>query len=106
MPETKLVALCDLDARRVDEAAQKVGGDLLRFTNYDQMLDAAKLDMVVVATPMPFHVSHSVSAINRGIHVLSEVPAATDLEQCWQLVSAVRANPNVKYMMAENCCYM
>jgi len=61
--------------------------------------------VLVVSTPMPLHVPQSVAALERGIHVLSEVPAATDLEQCWHLVQAVRARHAV-YMMAENYCYL
>jgi predicted dehydrogenase len=68
------------------------------------MLDRERPDAVVVATPMPLHVPHSVAALERGIHVLCEVPAATDLEQCHALVSAARASRAV-YMMAENYCY-
>jgi len=46
-----------------------------------------------------------VAALERGIHVLSEVPAATDLEQCFQLAEAARAG-RAQYMMGENYCYM
>src|ERR1043166_143443 len=102
--EAEVVALCDLDREYLKQAAVRAGISL-RYTTYEEMLDKARLDAVVVCTPMPFHVRHSVAALQRGIHVLSEVPAATDLEQCWQLVEAVRAS-RAKYMMAEHCCYM
>ena len=41
------------------------------------MLRKAKLDAVIIGTPMHFHVPQAVAAIRRGIHVLSEVPAMT-----------------------------
>src|SRR4051794_5578188 len=66
---------------------------------------ATDVDAVVVATPMPFHAPQAALALEAGKHVLSEVPAATDLEQCWRLVQAVRASGR-RYMMAENYCYM
>jgi predicted dehydrogenase len=53
---------------------------------------------------MPLHEPQATAALERGIHVLSEVPAATDLEQCFRLVEAVRAG-RARYMMAENYCY-
>jgi predicted dehydrogenase len=68
-------------------------------------VDALRMLDILVSTPMPFHAPQSVAALQRGIHVLSEVPAATDLEQCWQLVQAVRSS-RAKCMMAENCWYM
>jgi len=102
--ESEVAAMCDLNEQTLKESADHAGVSL-RYTNYEKMLDKAELDIVVVSTPMPFHAPQSIAALQRGIHVISEVPAATDLEQCWQLVQAVRAS-KAKYMMAENYCYM
>jgi predicted dehydrogenase len=46
-----------------------------------------------------------VQALRAGKHVLSEVTAATSLEQCWELLEAVRASGR-KYMLAENYCWI
>ena len=102
--QTDLAAMCDLDPKILEDSADEAGVSL-RYTDYEEMLDEARLDVVVVSTPMPLHVPQSVAALERGIHVLSEVPAATDLDQCWHLVQAVRARHAV-YMMAENYCYL
>lgn len=102
--QTELVAMCDLNAQTLKESADHAGVEL-RYTDFEEMLDKAKLDIVIVSTPMPFHAPQSIMALQRGIHVMSEVPAATDLEQCWQLVEAVRAS-KAKYMMCENYTYM
>jgi predicted dehydrogenase len=102
--QTELAAVCDLNPRALEDSADEAGVSL-RYTDYEEMLDEARLDIVVVATPMPLHVPQAVSALECGIHVLSEVPAATDLEQCWQLVQAVRSG-RARYMMAENYCYL
>jgi predicted dehydrogenase len=99
-----VVALCDSDPQTLARVAaeEEVAG---RYLDYEEMLERERPDAVVVATPMPLHVPHSVAALERGVHVLSEVPAATDLEQCWRLAEAVRAS-RATYMMAENYCYM
>lgn len=102
--QTEIAALCDLNADALKKSADHAGVDL-RFTNFEEMLDNARLDIVVVSTPMPLHAPQAITALQRGIHVMSEVPAATDLEQCWQLVQAVRAS-RAKYMMCENYTYM
>jgi predicted dehydrogenase len=102
--QTEVVAMCDLNPQVLEDSANHAGV-ALRYTNYEEMLDKARLDIVVVSTPMPFHAPQAVAALERGINVISEVPAATDLEQCWQLVQAVCAS-KAKYMMAENYTYM
>jgi predicted dehydrogenase len=103
LPGVHVAALCDTDRTKLTAIADQHGIEH-RFTDYAEML-ATDLDAVVVATPMPFHAPQAVLALKAGKHVLSEVPAATDLEQCWRLVEAVRASGR-QYMMAENYCYM
>src|SRR5688500_6240352 len=75
--ETEVVALCDADPQTLEEYADKYHIQR-RHTDYAAMLDS-DLDIIVVATPMPLHVPMSVAALQSGKHVLSEVPAATDL---------------------------
>jgi predicted dehydrogenase len=98
----EVAALCELDP-----VALAAVGDRhaipTRCASFDQLLDAG-VDAVVVATPMPLHVPQAVAALAAGRHVLSEVTAAVSLEQCRQLVAAVRASRRV-YMMGENYCY-
>ncbi len=100
-PGVEVVALCDRDEATLEgEAAQH---DIpRRFTRYEEMI--GEVDAVVVATPMPHHVPHAVLALNAGKHVLSEVPAAVSLGECWRLLDAAQAS-GVTYMMAENYCY-
>jgi predicted dehydrogenase len=99
----RVAALCDANPTTLEELATRHEIER-RFTDFEQML-AADLDAVVVATPMPFHAPQAIRALEAGKHVLSEVPAATDLEQCWRLAQAVRSSGRC-YMMAENYCYM
>lgn len=101
--ETEVVAICDVNEEALHAAADKhgIGG---RYTSYEQMLDSG-IDLVVVATPMQHHAPMSIAALDRGIHVLCEVTAAVSLEECADLVRAVRRSPAV-YMMAENYLYM
>ncbi|MDP6380315.1 MAG: Gfo/Idh/MocA family oxidoreductase, partial [Phycisphaerae bacterium] len=62
------------------------------------------IDIIGVGTPMQMHVPVSVAALEAGKHVLSEVTAAVTMDECWQLLEAVKKSGK-KYMMAENCCY-
>lgn len=101
--ETKLHALCDIREEVLNDSADRFGVEK-RYTNYEEMADS-DLDIIIVSTPMPLHAPQAIMALERGKHVITEVSAATDLEQCWKLVEAVR-NSNCKYMMAENYTYM
>lgn len=101
--ETTLTAICDINKDVLEARANQLGVEK-QYTEYEEMVDS-DLDVIIVATPMPLHVPQAVMAMERGKHVLTEVPAATDLEQCWQLLQAVRKS-KCKYMMAENYTYM
>src|SRR5436190_6639140 len=85
----ELAALCDANEERLARAATSTSVSKT-YTCYEAMLDS-DLDAVVVASPMPLHVAHSVAALRAGKHVLSEVTAATSLEQCYELRDTVRA---------------
>jgi len=100
---TQIAAVCDIGPSQLEQHGPAFG-DAVRFTDYGQMLESG-LDLVIVSTPAHLHVPQAVTALDRGIHVFSEVPAATSLAQCAELVRAVRRSSGM-YMMAENCCYM
>jgi predicted dehydrogenase len=93
-----------------DEHNLAAGGDALgvpperRFAQLEPMLDSG-INVLVVASPMPFHVPQAVAALDRDIHVLSEVTAAVSLDQCADLVRAVRRS-SATYMMAENYAFL
>lgn len=103
-PNTRLEALCDINHEGLEKTASEVGVTKT-YTNYEEMLDKAGIDIVVVGTPMPLHVPQSIMALERDIHVLCEVPAAVSIDEAKELVQA-RNKSNAKYMMAENYCYI
>ncbi|MCS7309291.1 MAG: GNAT family N-acetyltransferase [Armatimonadota bacterium] len=103
LPDVQIQAVCDVDEARAQRVAELTGAKQV-FTDYEQMLERAEIDAVIVATPMPLHAPQSIAALKRGIHVLSEVPAAVSLAECRELVQAVRESQAV-YMMAENYLY-
>lgn len=101
--ETKVTAICDPNREALERVAERFGIEK-RYQIYEEMLED-DIDIVVVATPMQLHVPMACQALERGKHVLSEVTAATDMDQCAWLVDAVRRTGGI-YMMAENYCYM
>ncbi len=103
-PETQIVAICDVNEAVLADAGQATGVSLL-YSHFERMLDEARPDAVVVATPMQFHAPQAIAALERGIHVLSEVTAAVSIDEARWLVQRCKASRAV-YMMAENYTYM
>jgi len=105
-------AVCDIDAAHLDRAVSLVeksrgkrpAGYSSGPTDYRRLLARDDLNAVAIATPMQVHAAMAVDALNAKKHVLSEVSAATTMDECWALVRAAEASGRV-YMLAENCCY-
>jgi predicted dehydrogenase len=100
LTECEVVAVCDPKTDVADEVSKRWNVPWV-YGDFDSFIEA-DMDIVVVATPREFHVSQSIAALERGMHVLCEVPAVVTLDECEPLVKAVRNGPG-KYMMAENC---
>jgi len=97
-------AVCDTNEAGLGAAAEKLAARE-QYTDFEKMLDRSDLQAVVLATPMPLHAPQAVASLERGLHVLSEVPAGVSIEECRNLTLACRASRGV-YMMAENYIYM
>lgn len=102
MPAT-VRAVCDVDTDGL-ERVQRTLDAPEAYTDYETMLAEARLDAVVVATPMPFHAPQAIAALERDIHVFSEVPAAVSLDDARELVAAYQ-DSSATYMLAENYNY-
>lgn len=99
-------ALCDPNELALAAAAKTVGLDPTGqcFTDYVAMLDSGLVDAVLIATPMEFHASQTIEALERGIHVLCEVTAAVTVSECRAVVEAA-SRSTAHYAMAENFLY-
>jgi len=99
----RIHAVCDVNTDELDAARERLGA-AEAYGDYGEMLERSELDAVIIGTPMHFHVPQAVTALGRGLHVLSEVPAGISVDECRDLVAACKASDAV-YMMAENYCY-
>ena len=103
-PVTRLHAVCDLREDELPETAEKLGATEM-YTDFEEMLEKSDVDAVVIGTPMPLHAPQAILALERNIHVLSEVTAAVSVSECRDLVRAATRS-EAMYMMAENYAYM
>ena len=80
MPETRVVALCDLNQDLLEEQAKKHNIPKT-YRIFEDMLES-DIDAVVIATPMQCHVPQAIQALEAGKHVLSEVTAGLQWMSC------------------------
>lgn len=100
-----ITAICEPNPERRERVKTVPGLEhAVIFDDYDEMLDRANIEAVLVGSPMPFHTEQAIGALQRGIHVLSEVTAGVSVEECRRLVETCKASCAV-YMFAENVDY-
>jgi UDP-N-acetyl-2-amino-2-deoxyglucuronate dehydrogenase len=88
-PGLKVVAACDEVAERARAAADRFG--VRPFSNYKAMLSETNADAAAICTPSGLHPRHGIMAAERGLHVISEKPMATRMEEANALVRACDA---------------
>jgi hypothetical protein len=105
-------ALCDIRPDRVTLAQEILtGAGLPEAKAYGGNADAWKelctsdeIDLVYICTPWNLHTPMALFAMENGKHAAIEVPAATTMEEAWQLVETSEKTRK-HCMMLENCCY-
>jgi len=90
-------------ARRLERAGQPAPAIYQDAAGWRSLLEQ-DLDIVYIATPWDSHAALAVTAMCAGKHVAVEVPAATTIEECWQLVETSEQTRR-HCVMLENCCY-
>ena len=88
--------LCEV--KKYDEKA------ILDFTDYKEMLKS-DVEAIIIATDVFTHTDIACDCINAGKHVLCEIPNIATVEEAKKLLKTCRNNPDVKFMVAENCCF-
>lgn len=83
-----LVAVCDQDKNQAKNVAQKYQCQF--YTDYQALLANEKLDLIAICTPSGLHPQHGMQAAQKGIHVLTEKPMATNWVQAVEFVKACR----------------
>lgn len=102
-PRCRLVAIFDPRRERAEQAAASLNAQRVA-ASYEELLEAEDIDAIVVASPMPFHATQAIAALEADKHVLSEVPAIASPEEAEPLARAATKSRR-KYMLAENMAY-
>ena len=107
----EIVALCDIHRAHLDEASAVIAADgkytpclLNAQDGWKQMCQRDDIDLIYICTDWLTHAPMACYAMEQGKHVAIEVPAATTVEECWQLVDTAERMRRHCFML-ENCCY-
>lgn len=91
-PEIKLVAVCDMDEALKSRAPEGVPF----YTDYRQMVQAQRPDVVHVCLPHYLHYPVSKDLVEMGVNVFCEKPVALNIAQAEEFAALEAGHPEVK----------
>ena len=113
LPGVEIPAICDINEanlNRAQDIVEKTGGKRPEGywrgrDDFRRLVARDDLDAVLTATPWDSHARICVAAMKEGKYAATEVPAATTVEDCWELVNTSEKT-GMPLMMLENYCWM
>jgi len=112
--DVEVVALCDIEPITLGHAlaqVEKAGkpkprafGENRDPQAWRSMLDASKLDGVIIATPWEWHAPMAIAAMKAKVAVGCEVVAGITLQDHWDVLNT-QLSTGTPYMLLENVCF-
>lgn len=91
LDQVELVAFCDIVKSRAEEAAAKYGTASAKvYSDYQELLKDASLDIIHVLTPNDSHAEISIASLEAGKHVMCEKPMAKTAADARRMVEAAK----------------
>lgn len=107
VPEIALTAVADVNPARLDWAEQNLPG-VARFDDAEQLMESGLVDAVLVATPHYLHPPMVISALEHGLHVISEKPAGVYTKAVREMNEAAAKSDKtfaIMFNQRTNCVY-
>lgn len=98
-----MYAICQRNPQKLEEIGNAFDVHT-RYVDFDELLKDPEVDAVHINTPIQNHAEQSLKALKAGKHVACTVPMATTVEECKQIVEAVKET-GLTYMMMETVVY-
>ncbi|MCW0481443.1 Gfo/Idh/MocA family oxidoreductase [Gaoshiqia sediminis] len=86
--QTEFVGLCDINPGRLEYAKEYMGINCPVFTNFEEMINTTKPDVVIVTTVDSTHHEFIIKAMEMGCNVITEKPMTTDEDKCSAILEA------------------
>ena len=97
--DVDIVAICDVDSDHLEAGAvelEKLQGHRPQtFKHYEELLDLAALDAVIIGTPPHWHALQLLAALAKGKDVYCEKPLAYDIREGQAMVEAVEKSDRI-----------
>ncbi|MBR4654592.1 MAG: Gfo/Idh/MocA family oxidoreductase [Kiritimatiellae bacterium] len=111
IPGVDVAAFCDINEEAMKRCRDFLAEKKLRPAReflgpeaYKGLCQWDGVDVVYACVPWKLHAPVAIEAMRGGKHAFVEVPAAMDVDSCWELVKTSEATRR-HCMMLENCCY-
>lgn len=78
--DVEIVAVCDINKKKLEDAENVIGRKVNTYTDYKEMINKEKLDIVDICTPNYLHADIAIYALNNGMHAFSEKPDSVSVE--------------------------
>lgn len=101
----ELVCVCDIreDITKdvVSELKEKYGADVRGYIEFEDMIKKEELDAVAILIDPDKQADLIVKAMDAGLHVMAEVPAAYTIEDCFRIVAASERSQKTFLLMEQ-----
>jgi len=88
LPNTELIAVCDMSKEKVDPIAEKFG--VRGYTDSSELLQRSDVEAVTISVWSTNLAAESLRALRAGKHVLVEKPMASTIQQAKRIVNLAR----------------
>ena len=85
-----IIALCDVSKEKIEKIIEKhnLPSSVKKYTDYIEMLEGDKLDLVAIATESGNHAKIALDCIDKGVHLIIEKPIALSLTDADEIIEA------------------
>lgn len=98
VPDLELVGVCDEDLRAAERTLQRAKSTGKAYTDWRQMLDREKPDLVAACNPADQRPAVILESIKRGLPWIAEKPLSNERPSLDEIRAALKKNP-VRYSM-------
>ncbi|MGQ1411029.1 inositol 2-dehydrogenase [Acinetobacter baumannii] len=98
IPSLELTAACSVVEDELNFARNQLGIQQV-YTSYEEMIDNADIDAVVIVSPSNLHTAQIEYAFKAGKHVFCEKPLGVTIEEIENVKNIIESFPNQKFML-------
>jgi len=90
--QARLLAVCDVDAKRLERALQRAGEGCKGYKDFREVLDRGDIDIVHIPTPPHWHALIAIAAAEAGCDIWCEKPMTRTIAEGQHVIDAVQRN--------------